>query len=94
MKLNEITHDENGVRYRFNIECNRFVVFDRNGYEINIYYLEDQPNYGDFKVIAITKSSYSGYGVGFPTTQIMIDYDPGDQWINKEFSFGDADTRG
>lgn len=75
--LEDIDHYDEWVKFTkpYNINSNRFLVFDRKGIGINMFYLKKIPNFLKIKVLDIALSSYSGYSVGFTTTHIKLDLD-------------------
>ena len=98
MKLKDVTHEENwGSKKmvdKFNINSNRFLLFDKLGRELNEWSIEKIPNYLELEVLETKRSGYSGYGVGFPTTHIKLDFLDDNYLCFGSFCFGDYDTRG
>lgn len=78
MKLKEVTHTElwGGEEYtnKFSFYNNRFLLFDKNGNELNPYAMSNIPDVLEINVLETRKSGYSGWGVGFPTTHIKLDF--------------------
>ena len=78
MKLKEVSHEEewgNKVfKKPFNFRNNRFELFDKDGFELNSWSMENVPNVLELEVLEIKISGYSGYGVGFPVTHIRLNY--------------------
>ena len=69
---------------------NRFVLFDKNGNEINVFELNKLPNFLDINVLETKESSYTSltYFVGFPTLHIKLDIDDKNLlcgWSNLKF---------
>lgn len=98
MKLKDVTHEENWggekIVDKFNIHSNRFLLFDKLGRELNGWSIEKIPNYLELEVLETKRSGYSGYGVGFPTTHIKLDFLEDHYLCFGSFRFGDYDTRG
>lgn len=62
---------------KFNIHSNRFILFDKNGKEINEYQLHDMDDYLDLEVLETKESGYQDmtYFVGFKTLHIKLNID-------------------
>ena len=97
MKLKDVKHEEifGSKKFidKFNIHNNRFLLFDKLGRELNGWSIAKLPNYLELNVLETTESGYSGYGVGFPTTHIKLDFLDDDYLSFGSFHFGDYDRR-
>ena len=69
---------------------NRFVLFDKNGNEINVFALSKLPNALDLNVLETKESSFTSHStfVSFPTLHIKLDIENKDLlcgWSNLKF---------
>ena len=99
MKLKEVTHTETwgDKEYTdsFSFSNNRFLLFDKNGNELNEWTMKNIEDVLEFNVLETRKSCYEGWGVGFPTTHIKLDFVGNSHTLtNSNFKYKDnVDTR-
>lgn len=97
MKLKDVKHEEIFCGKKtvedFNFYSNRFYLFDKYGRELNSFSMRNVKDVLEINVIEIKKSGYCGYGVGFPTTHIKLDFLDDNKLSFGNFRFGDCDTR-
>lgn len=83
MKLKDVKELTSGQP--FNIHNNRFVLFDKNGNQLNCWAVEDTiPDYPELEVIETTESGYnnSQYFIGYPTTHIKLNIKANDETLH------------
>lgn len=93
MKLRDVEHKGE----KFNIHCNRFVLFDRLGRRLNEWEVAKIENYLDINVLKIVEGGYNNivYFVGFSTTHIKLDI-CNDKLLDnfRNLGFGGVETGG
>ena len=91
MKLKDIIFEDR----KFDINYNRFCLFDKNGEELNDYSLREYPNYLDLEVLETCESEYAAWGIGFKTIHIKLNIEDENLLRDgyKSIKFGDRDTR-